>query len=316
MSGAGNAAAGQHILNFGSLNIDHVYRLAHIVRPGETLATDTYEMFAGGKGANQSAALSLAGAHVRHAGCTGADGLWLRDGLAELGVDVSGIRVHPTMRTGHAIIQVEDSGENAICLFAGCNHGVDDDHIEAVFDVSGDSAILLLQNEINNIHKILLKAAGQTGTIVLNPAPFDNSLLDLPLDLIDLFVLNQLEAAGLTGLAADSSPAAMADTLRQRWPRAAVLLTLGAQGALYCGPAGRWTVDAVCPGPVVDTTAAGDTFVGYFVAALAAGTAVQASLHRAAAAAGICVTRPGARSSIPRRDEVEQLLATMASGAL
>lgn len=305
----------QQILNFGSLNIDHVYQVEHIVRPGETLATHSYEMFAGGKGANQSTALALAGASVRHGGCIGADGVWLRDGLAEAGVDVTGIRIEPSAATGHAVIQVEtDGGENAIFLHAGSNNLVSDEQIHTTFENQEPSTILLLQNEINNLPKLIHEASSRGWAIALNPAPFDDSLHELPLELVDLFIINETEAAGLAGLPADAPSSTLLERLRQRWPAAAFVLTLGARGALYCGTEGAHHIDALRPGPVVDTTAAGDTFIGYFVAGMASGKPPETCLQQAAAAAGLCVTRHGARAAIPRLEQVEAFLASIEPG--
>ena len=304
------------VLNFGSLNIDHVYQVDHIVRPGETLASDGYDLFAGGKGANQSAALALAGAKVSHCGRVGADGVWLRDGLGELGVEVSGIVVDPACHTGHAVIQVEAStGENAIFLYPGGNQLISDVQIEAAFDANEHARILLLQNEINNIPKIIRQALLHDLTICLNPAPFSPQVNSWPLEMVNLLIVNQTEAAGLvaglTSTAAASGPDAMLDTLCRRWPQADVVLTLGEGGAMFCGPHGRARVHALRLGPVLDTTAAGDTFIGYFLAAQASGLTGQDCLRRAAVAAGICVTRHGARASIPRLDEVEETLQRM-----
>jgi len=304
------------ILNFGSLNIDHVYLVDHIARPGETLASAGYDVFAGGKGANQSAALALAGARVSHCGRIGTDGVWLRDGLGELGVEVSGIVVDPGCRTGHAVIQVEAStGENAIFLYPGGNQLISEAQIETAFFPKQQARILLLQNEINNTPAILQQASVHGLTVCLNPAPFSPQINSWPLELVNLLILNQTEAAGLVyGLAPTVGaprPDVMIVSLCRRWPQVDVLLTLGEGGAILCGPHGRARVDSVHLGPVLDTTAAGDTFIGYFLAARADGLAAEDCLRRAAVAAGICVTRRGARASIPRLDEVETTLQRM-----
>ncbi len=297
------------VLNFGSLNIDHVYHVDHVVRPGETLAGKGYEVFAGGKGANQSAALALAGAHVRHCGRVGEDGVWLRDGLGELGVDVSGIVIDPTCHTGHAVIQVETTGgENAIFLYPGTNQQISDAQIETAFSGNISSRILLLQNEISSSPSIIHQAKSKNLQVCLNPAPFSAEVLQWPLDLVDLLIVNQTEAAGLAVLPATAPPHDLLDTLCRHWPQAEILLTLGEAGALLQGHGGRTQVAAVQPGPVLDTTAAGDTFIGYFLAAFLEGFSPEDCLRRATVAAGICVTRHGARASIPRLEEVLTLL--------
>jgi ribokinase len=298
------------ILNAGSLNVDHVYRVDHIVRPGETLAGRSYDLFPGGKGANQSAALALAGARVTHAGRVGRDGLWLRDGLAEIGVDITGVHVDDTEPTGHALIQVEaHSGENAIVLYPGANHRVTAADVFACLETSRDISILLLQNEITDTPEILQEAHRRRLPVCLNPAPFADEILDWPLDPVQLLVVNRMEAAGLAGMDPTSAPAGLLQALRDRCPAAEVLLTLGEAGARLLGPEVDLRVAAVAPAPVVDTTAAGDTFLGYFLAARVAGMPATDCLRRAAVAAGLCVSRAGARSSIPRLDEVEPLVA-------
>ena len=138
------------ILTIGSLNIDHVYRVPRLVRPGETLAASDYRVFAGGKGFNQSVALARAGAAVRHAGCVGADGVWLLDRLRKEGVETSGVE-KVGAPTGHAVIQVDDEGENAILLFGGANREVRPDQIRRAVNTMPADGLLLLQNEISHV---------------------------------------------------------------------------------------------------------------------------------------------------------------------
>lgn len=201
------------ILNLGSLNIDHVYRVDHVVRPGETLASSGYEVFAGGKGGNQSAALALAGAPVSHAGRVGQDGAWLVDGLAQIGVDVGHVLVDPQHPTGHAVIQVAaSSGENAIFVFPGCNHRIDPDCVRACISSFGIGDIFLSQNEINDVPYALEMASEQGLAVCLNPAPYGPEVAAYPLDRVDLLVVNRTEAAGLAagrGGAASSVVAAV-----------------------------------------------------------------------------------------------------------
>ncbi|HJP32287.1 MAG: ribokinase [Candidatus Latescibacteria bacterium] len=297
------------IYNVGSLNIDHVYGVDHIVRPGETVAGNGYGMFAGGKGGNQSAALARAGAAVSHVGCIGADGLWLREGLEQLGVDVSHITVDPETATGHAVIQVEsDSGENAIFLYPGGNHRISPESMRAVFSQMPTGSIVLLQNEINATSDVIVQAANEGYPVYLNPAPFHSQVLDWPLDLVDVLIVNETEAVGLAQSGVGAEPESLIDALHVRWPRAEILLTLGERGAILSGPDGRVRTEAVHAGSPIDTTAAGDTFIGYFLAARTGGESSESCLLRAATAAGICVTRAGARVSIPSLDEVQLAL--------
>ena len=287
------------LLNFGSINIDLVYRLPHIVKPGETLASMSLEKFAGGKGSNQSIALGRAGAPVYHAGRIGKDGEWIVRILKEAGVDVRNIRKDPGP-TGHAIIQVADGGQNSIVLFPGANHAITRKDIRDTLARFGRGDILLLQNEINAIPEIMTLAHQAGMKIWFNPAPFSPAILSYPLPLVDLFIVNEIEAADLSGARA-GKPALAA--LARQFPAAQILMTLGSKGAMLKSGARQWTV----PAPkvkAVDTTAAGDTFIGYFAASLIQGLAPEACLTFACKAASLSVTRKGAADSIPNQREV------------
>ena len=285
-----------NILNFGSLNIDLVYQVEHIARPGETIASSSHQVFAGGKGANQSAALARAGARVFHAGQVGPDGQWLVDKLAGLGVDVQHIRVGD-VPTGHAIIQVDRRGQNSIVLFAGANAQIDKRAIDAALSHFDRGDILLLQNEINDVSYIIAVASEQGLTICLNPAPFGPEVRAYPLELVDLLIVNETEATGLAGA---SELAALASLC----PRAQIVLTLGAAGAQYHSPTEEFHIPA-SQVEAVDTTGAGDTFIGYFLQGLTADMTARDAMARAVKAAALCVTRPGAMDSIPAADEVD-----------
>ena len=284
-----------NILNFGSLNIDLVYQVEHIARPGETIASSSHRVFAGGKGANQSAALARAGANAFHAGQVGPDGQWLVDKLAGLGVDVQHIRVGD-VPTGHAIIQVDCHGQNSIVLFAGANAQIDKRAIDTALSHFSRGDILLLQNEINNVAYIITAAAERGLTICLNPAPFGPEVRAYPLELVDLLIVNETEATGLVGASELADLAVLC-------PHAQIALTLGATGTQYYSP----TEEFHLPAPqveAVDTTGAGDTFIGYFLQGLTADMTARDAMTRAVQAAALCVTRPGAMDSIPAADEV------------
>ncbi len=290
------------ILVFGSLNIDHVYQVEHLVRPGETLPSTEYRRFQGGKGANQSVALARAGADVFHAGRIGPEGLWLRDAIAAEGADVTHVGLDD-QPTGHAIIQVDPAGENSILLYGGANLTVTSDDAHYVLSHFGEGDWLLLQNEISSLPAILLEATERGLSVAFNPAPMTPEVLSYPLEGVSLFVVNQTEGAALAGTE-DASPETVVRALQARFSKAAILLTLGEDGSLYarggeCIQTPAVAVDAV------DTTAAGDTFIGYFLAELLAGESVTQSLVLASRAAALCVTRPGAAVSIPRRSELE-----------
>ena len=287
------------ILNFGSINIDHVYRVPHFVQPKETLASLEYRRFAGGKGFNQSIALARAGADVAHAGCIGADGLWLRDLLAEAGADVAHLKV-VDIPTGHAIINVTPDGQNAIVLYGGANQAVTPDDARDVIGRFESGDFLLLQNEISAMPEIMCLAHARGLQIVLNPAPMTAQVLDWPLNTVACLLLNEIEGAQLTHA---RKPDAILTRLRRMFPQTTLILTLGSDGVLASdgGPAVRVPAQHVT---VVDTTAAGDTFTGYYLAERMRGADFPTALHTACLAAAICVTRPGAAASIPTRAEL------------
>lgn len=288
------------IVNFGSLNIDDVYSVDHIVRPGETLSARGYQLFPGGKGNNQSVALGRAGASVRHVGKVGADGLWLLPLLTAAGVDTTGV-VTDSGPTGRAIIQVDARGQNSIVLFPGANRTLSEADIRQALDAGAPDDVILTQNETSGV-AFLLAEAGRRGLFVaLNPAPMGPEVLGYPLEHVGLFVVNETEAEALVGA---GSPDELLTALARRFPAAQVVLTLGSQGAVFQSAAdGRITVPGR-PVAVVDTTAAGDTFLGYFLAARQRGWAVRDALDVANRAAAITVTRPGAASSIPLWSEL------------
>lgn len=294
------------ILNFGSLNIDLVYRVPHIVRPGETIASRSFTTFAGGKGANQSVALGRAGADVSHAGRIGPDGRWLLCKLRDAGVDTSRVEVGEGP-TGCAVIQVDDEGQNAIFLNAGANHQITAAQIDAGLADYGEGDVLLLQNEINAGPRILECAKRRRMTVCVNPAPFGPELLKWPLGAVDLLIVNEAEAAGLAQVSENDGPITLMTALRAKYARAELVLTCGGEGVAWC--AAGATADALKQWPAskvkaVDTTAAGDTFIGFFLAGVAAGLTRPAAIDRGQRAAALSVTRPGAMDSIPTAAEI------------
>lgn len=292
-------------LNFGSLNLDFVYDVEHFVRPGETISSAALNTFSGGKGLNQSVALSRAGAQTYHGGCIGKDGQILLDGLRAAGADVSFVRVLKSCRTGHAIIQVDPSGQNCILLFGGANQAVTDVQIEETLSRFGAGDFLLLQNEINGLEQLMEKAAEKGIRIAFNPSPIDGKISQLPLEKVEFFLLNEIEGAALGG---GSRPEEILEGLKKRYPKAKIVLTLGKEGALYFD--GEKTFfQPIFPVKVMDTTAAGDTFTGYFLEAVSRGLPGDVCLKRAAAASAIAVSRKGASPSIPDGAEVDAFLA-------
>ncbi len=298
------------VINFGSLNIDHVYAVPHIVRPGETLASSGYAIHCGGKGLNQSIALARAGVVVRHAGRIGRDGLFLKEKLAAEGVLTDAVAIGDTP-TGQALIQVAEGGQNAIVLFPGANLVIADDQLDAAFATARPGDFLLLQNETNITPAAIHQGHARGLTICLNPAPFDDRIQHLPLAKLGLLVVNETEGLGLSGRAAGAE---IARCLARRYPQTTVVVTCGKAGALVAAGDSLHACPAL-PVTPVDTTAAGDTFIGYFLAGLIRQLALPDALRLACAAASLSTTRPGAADSIPTWQEVEQALATV-RGAL
>ncbi|MCE9662411.1 ribokinase [Halomonas sp. M5N1S17] len=293
--------------NFGSINLDHVYRVPHLVHPGETLASRAYRVGLGGKGANQSLAMALAGGQVSHWGRLGRQDAWARDRLADVGVNVAHVSLVDEP-SGHAIIQVDDVGENAIILFPGANHGFVPSELASLTASAQPGEWLLAQNECNALPELFASARERGLSIAFNPAPMTDDVVWLPLETCQLLFVNRVEAAGLVGLPESSDAQALLAGLRQRLPDTETVLTLGGAGAWYQSGKAQCYQPAL-PVKPVDTTAAGDTFIGYFMTARQEGMTVADCLELAAHAAALCVQQSGAAESIPRRTDVDQALS-------
>lgn len=291
------------ILNFGSLNIDYVYNVDRFVRPGETKSSKSREVFAGGKGLNQSIALARSGVDIYHAGAVGkSDGNILKEVLKKNHVNIDFIKEIEDIATGHAIIQVDDNGENCILLFGGANQMISIDQVDSVLEKFSKGDFLLLQNEINNLDYIVDQAHKKGLTIVLNPSPIDEKVFNLNLDYIDYFLLNEIEAADICGKETGED---LLETLSGKYPRAKIVLTRGEEGVSYKD--GQLLLEhGIFQVPVVDTTAAGDTFTGYFIGSLVQNYSIEESLKLASLAAAITVSRKGAEASIPTMKEVKE----------
>lgn len=292
------------VLNFGSLNVDYVYSLDHIVRGGETISSTKVETFSGGKGLNQSIALAKAGAPTYHAGLIGEEGDFLLDTCKENGVDTTYIRKLPA-KGGHTIIQVDANGQNCIILYGGTNQMITKEFVDEVLAGFEAGDYLVLQNEINQLDYIIDKAYERGMKIVLNPSPFDSKLDACDLTKIHLFMINEIEGEQITGY---SDKDEILAELEKKFPDAAFVLTLGSDGAVYYD--GKEKVfQGIFKVKAVDTTAAGDTFSGFFLAKIIEGATVAEALRTAAKASSIAVSRPGAAPSIPTMEEVKQGLA-------
>lgn len=287
-------------LNFGSLNLDYVYQVDHMVQPGETLASGAMNIFCGGKGLNQSIALAKAGAEVYHAGLIGGEGAMLKDAMEEAGVCCDFVRTIKG-RSGHAIIQVDQNGQNCILLYGGANRSVTSEYIDEVLAEFAAGDVLLLQNEINKLDEVVDKAHDRGMHIVLNPSPFDDALKAVDMSKISTLILNEVEGEQMTG---EADPTKAMEWLGEHYPQMTVVMTLGEDGAV-CRQGEAFVREPAYRVDVVDTTAAGDTFTGYFLVARAEGMDASECLKLAQKAASIAVTRAGAAPSIPVCSEVK-----------
>lgn len=289
------------ILNIGSLNIDRVYGVEHFVSAGETLLAGSYATFCGGKGLNQSVALAKAGAKVYHAGMVGADGEILWEMLQQCDVHLDYLKILPDSVSGHAIIQVNPKGQNCILVYGGANGQVSKEYIDELLSHFGSNDLLLVQNEVTNVAHAIRQAKARGMKVAFNPSPVTHELLDYPLELLDIMILNEVEGAALTQ-AEDYE--IMLASLCQKYPNTNIVLTLGSKGVMY-RDATSSEYHGIYDVPVVDTTGAGDTFCGYFIASIARGLSVQKALELASRASSIAISRKGAATSIPSLEEVE-----------
>lgn len=294
------------VLNFGSLNIDYVYKVHHIVEKGETISSGQMNVYPGGKGLNQSVALGKAGVSVWHAGAIGEEGKFLSEFLEDAGVNTEYIRVIPEVKSGHAIIQNDIEGENCIILYGGANQLISREQIDETLADFSMGDYLILQNEISELLYLVEKAHEKGMIIVLNPSPMDEKVRKLPLEKIDYFILNEIEANQILEETYEDTWE-MLGALERRFPHARVVLTLGGDGAVFSD--GEKRVDqSIYPVETVDTTAAGDTFTGYYIAGEIMGLPVEESMDMAAKAAAITVSRPGAGVAVPTMAEVQKFM--------
>lgn len=282
----------------GSINADHFYDVPHIPAPGETLAGANFRIGLGGKGANQSVAAAKAGSAVVHIGAVGADGAWAVERLTALGVGTEFIAT-VAEPTAHAIINVAADGENAIVIYPGANMCQSEPAIASALGAAKPGDHLILQNEAS-LQVEAARLAQEAGlSVIYSAAPFATDAVDAMLSHADVIAVNEGEAAQLTRAL---------DTSLEVLPVEGVLVTKGADGAEFVTSTGRISVPAH-PVQPVDTTGAGDTFLGYFAAGLDQGMELRAAMELASAAAALKVTQPGTADAIPSRDEVEAFRA-------
>lgn len=288
------------VLNFGSLNLDYVYQVDHFVQPGETLSALSQAVNPGGKGLNQSIALAKAGAEVYHAGCIGQGGESLLSLLKENGVRTGHIVRVPQLQ-GNAMIQVNREGQNCILLFGGSNQSITKEQVDETLADFEEGDYLVLQNEVNLLPYIVEKASERGMKIILNPSPYDEKLLDVDLSRLSWLFVNEVEASQLSG---SEDPDEAWAQLHEKYPDINLLVTLGKEGSKAF--TGTETVfQEAMPVNAVDTTAAGDTYTGYFIAGLIAGLTLKECMARASKASSISVTRHGAAASIPEKEEID-----------
>ena len=291
------------VLCFGSLNIDYVYSVPHFISGGETLAARSLKVFSGGKGLNQSVALAKAGLNVFHAGAVGDEGMFLVRELEAVKVDTSFIKCLKDVLTGHAIIQNNDNGDNCIILFGGANRKITITQIEETLSNFSEGDALILQNEINDIEYIAEHAKKHGMIVALNPSPMEENIIPV-FRYADYILLNEVEAGQfLNRNISNETPEKISAMLREKLSDKKIILTLGTQGAVYSDEKISFHQPAVKV-KAVDTTAAGDTFTGFFLAGIFEGQTPQWAMNFAANASAIAVTKHGAAPSIPTREEV------------
>ena len=297
------------VVVFGSLNMDLVVRVPQMPRPGETLAGYSFQSNPGGKGANQAVACRRQGARVEMVGRVGDDSLGeqMLAAMEREGVQAQGVAVVAGQTTGVAMIMVDDHAQNCIAVVPGANSLLAEHDAEALRTRLEDAAMLLLQLEVPMPAVVRAAAvARQVGCkVLLNPAPAQ-ALPEVLWPLIDILVVNETEAAMLAGVprVSQDNAAKVAALLMQRGPHV-VIITLGENGVVCASIESLQTYDAVKVHPI-DTTAAGDTFIGALAAMLVQGHDMGQAVRHAIHAAAMCVTQPGAQASMPSRAEVER----------
>ena len=284
------------ILNFGSINKDFVYLVENFVQSGQTISSKKYEVFLGGKGLNQSVALAHSGANIYHAGCINKNDESIIIQLNKWGVNTDNI-IKVEDPTGHAIIQVNDNGENSIIIHGGANHSISSEQIENTLNKFKSGDILVLQNEINKIEEIINRGYEIGMKIFLNPAPFTKEIINYPLQKLDTLIFNESEGFGLSSGEQDKTK--ILKYLSKKYPSTKLLLTLGKKGSIYIYNNKVIEIPANKVNSV-DTTAAGDTYIGYFISSYYKNNEVKESMEIASKAASISTTKMGGAISIPK----------------
>lgn len=287
------------VLNIGSLNIDYVYTVDDFVCSGETKSAQSLLTNCGGKGLNQSVALARAGLETWHAGIIGEKGRFLADELEQSGVRTGLIR-HSHLNSGHAIIQVNRQGQNCILVYPGTNAALTGEYLDSVLSHFTQGDVLLLQNETNMVPEAIEKAYARGMQVAFNASPIGARVKDYPLEKIRWLFVNEIEGGLLSG---EQTVSSIIQVLRTRFPRTELVLTLGEKGSIWAGDGGIRRCGA-CRVNAVDTTAAGDTFTGFFLRGVLRPLPHFSPLKLATVASAMAVTRPGAAQSIPDVQDV------------
>lgn len=284
------------VFNLGSINADLFYHVPHLLAPGETLASTQHSRGLGGKGANMSVAIARAAARAVHIGAVGADGRWAVERLLEYGVDTRNI-VELDVPTGHAVIMVDDQGENAILLFPGANRALTETHIASALMAATEADTFVFQNETSAQIESATLASAKGMRVVYAAAPFDAQAVEAVLPMLDILVMNAVEAQQLTD--------ALGMTLAAL-PVRDVIVTLGGEGCRWINTdAGTDQMFPAIPVTPVDTTGAGDTFTGFLVAGLDRGLPMEQAISLGQQAGAIMVTRHGTADVIPDLKDIE-----------
>ena len=285
------------ILNFGSINIDYVYRLKTLPQAGETLSCQGFARYLGGKGINQSIAIARAGGAVKHIGAVGADGAFALAQIADMGLDTGNIRVTDTA-TGHAVICLDKQGENHIIIHAGANAELTENQINSALNTNPKAEWVVIQNE-TNLTEYIAKSAKERGlSLAYSAAPFDATACQTILPHLDILAVNETEATAL-------SHAMQTPITDLKIPT--LLITKGAKGAELWQNGACVSVRGL-PVKAIDTVGAGDTFFGSFIARLQNSETPQEALNYAASAAALQCTITGAATAIPSQQTVLNLM--------
>ncbi len=299
------------IVVFGSINVDLVVRVATLPRPGETVLAPGYEAVPGGKGANQAVAAARAGARTRMVGCVGRDGFAAPALAALRGAKVDVSAVTPVdAPTGCAMVCVDADGRNQIAVASGANRRVRAAQVDDALLGPESTLVLQLEVDLDQTWAVARRGRKLGARVVLNSAPA--APVPAQAAALDVLVTNEVEApmlAAAGGLAADE-PVAAARNIASAW-NVTTIVTLGGDGAWAFEGGAEWRIGALS-GAVVDTTAAGDAFVGVLAAALDAGEALPAALCLASVAGGLACQALGAQPSLPDKAAIDAALAGLA----